>query len=337
MSAHIFSYRGDLIENRHPASVAVVDPAGKLLAYAGNPALVAHLRSSSKPFQAQALFQTGAAAHFALTPREIAITCGSHSGALRHTETVAHYLDKIDLEPRCLVCGAHMPFDSEANQALRQSGQAPTVLHSNCSGKHTGMLASALAMGAAPEGYEQPEHPVQQINIRTLRDLSGAAQVPYGIDGCGVPAFALPLQNAAQMFARLGTPEAAPQPYQQGLETTYQAMRAHPDMVAGPERMDTVLMGKIPNLAMKSGADGYYGITLRDSRWGPLGVTMKVESGSGDARDPLVIKILETLGVLSPDETAAWQEWRQPVIRNVSKREVGRYEAELSWDWQATP
>ena len=81
MSAHVYSYRGDLIENRHTASLAVVNPAGRLIAYAGNPELPAHLRSSSKPFQAQALFQTHAVQHFALTPKEIAVSCASHCGS----------------------------------------------------------------------------------------------------------------------------------------------------------------------------------------------------------------------------------------------------------------
>jgi len=330
MSAHIYSYRGDLIENRHTASVAIVGPAGNLLAYAGNPELTAHMRSSSKPFQAQALFQSGAATHFALSPKEIAITCGSHSGAARHTEAVSSYLKKINLGTECLICGAHMPFDPEAGKALRQAGQEPTVLHSNCSGKHTGMLAAALALEADPTGYEQPEHPVQQLNIRTLRDLSGAEHVPYGIDGCGVPAFALQLNHAARMFATLAAPDAAPTQYQQGLATTWQAMRAHPDMVAGPERMDTVFMSQVPNLAMKSGADGYYGLALRDTQWGPIGIAVKVESGNGDARDPLVIKVLETLGALPPEVPA---EWRRPIIRNVRKHEVGRYEVELALTW----
>lgn len=326
MSAYVYSYRGGLIENRHRVSLAVVDPAGRLIAHAANPELMAHPRSSAKPFQAQALFQTGAVERFGLIPKEIAISCASHSGMARHQETVAAYLHKIGLGPEYLACGAHIPFDKETARALRQAGQEPTVLHSNCSGKHTGMLAAALAMGADPKGYEQPEHPVQQLNFKTLRDLSGVAEVPYGIDGCSVPAFVLPLKAAARMFALLAQPEAAPRQYQAGLEATYQAMRAHPDMVAGPEGMDTVLMEKLSGIASKGGADGYYGAALRNTKWGPLGVALKVESGSSEAREPMVVKLLETLGVLSPDEPL---EWRRPVVRNVRRLEVGWWEARL--------
>jgi L-asparaginase II len=333
MQAHIYSYRGNLIENRHTASIAIVNPSGKLLAYAGDPTLASHLRSSAKPFQAQALFLTGAARHFGLTPKEIAISCASHAGGLRHVETVAGYLKKIGLNPEHLACGAHMPFDKENSQLLRQSREEPTVLHSNCSGKHCGMLAASLALGADPHGYEQAGHPVQQINFQTLRDLACVQEIPFGIDGCSVPAFVLPLVAAARMFAQLAQPDAAPPKYQDGLETAYTSMRAHPEMVSGVEQMDTVLMSHLPNFASKGGADGYYGLAVRKSKHGPLGIALKVESGSSEARDPLVIKLLEQLGVLSPELPLPW---RKPLVRNVRKLEVGWFDAQLELSWVTT-
>jgi L-asparaginase II len=330
MSAHIYSYRGGMIENRHTASIAIVTPAGKLIASAGNPELMAHLRSSSKPFQAQALFLSGAAERFKLSPKEIAITCASHAGGFRHQETIAAYLAKIGLGPEYLACGTHLPFDPEAYQALYDVGGQPTVLHSNCSGKHSGMLASALALGADPRGYELPEHAVQQVNFQTMRDLAGVSDVPYGTDGCSVPAHILPLQSAARMFALLAAPEQAPAQYRVGLETVYQSMRAHPDMVSWQEGMDTVLMQQVPDFACKGGADGYFGMSLRNTRWGPLGVTIKVETGSGDAKNPLVIKLLETLGALATDAPSAW---RRPLLRNVRNLEVGWWDAEMDLKW----
>lgn len=330
MSSHVYSYRGGLIENRHRISLAVVSPAGNLLAYAGNPELAAHMRSSAKPFQAQALYQTGASERFSVTAEELALTCASHDGTGRHVALVAGYLKKIGLGPEYLACGAHLPFNREARKALEQAGEKPTVLHNNCSGKHTGMLASALAMGAEPGGYEQPEHPEQQLNLQTLRDLSGIQKIPYGVDGCSVPTFVLPLAPAARMFALLAKPEAAPQKYRRGLEATFQAMRSHPDLVAGPGSIDTVLMEKVPGLAAKRGADGYYGIALRESKWGPIGVTLKVEDGDQTAREPAVIRLLELLGAVSKDEPL---EWRDPPVRNVRGLEVGRLEAKLELTW----
>lgn len=330
MSAHVYSLRGGLIENRHRVSLAVVNPAGNLLAYAGNPELSAHMRSSAKPFQAQALYGSGAAEQFGITPEEVALTCASHDGTPRHIEVVKGYLERIGLGPEYLACGAHLPFNREARKALEQAGQKPTVLHNNCSGKHTGMLAAALAMSADPKGYEQPEHPVQQLNLQTLRELSGINTIPYGVDGCSVPTFVLPLAPAARMFALLAKPEAAPGKYQAGLEHVFGAMRSHPDLVAGPGSIDTVLMEKVPGLLAKRGADGYYGIALRESKWGPVGITLKVEDGDQTAREPAVIRLLELLGAVSKEEPL---EWRDPPVKNVRGLEVGHLEAKLELTW----
>lgn len=330
MSAYTCAYRGGLIENRHKVSLAIAGPAGKLLAYSGDPYLAVHMRSSAKPFQAQALYLSGAIERFGITPAEVALACASHSGTSQHVAIAADFLKKIGLGPEYLACGAHLPYDSEARRSLQQAGHPATVLHNNCSGKHTGMLAASLAMGADPRGYERPEHPVQQLNLQTLRDLSGFQQIAYGVDGCSVPTFVLPLAPAARMFALLAQPEAAPPGYQEGLEAVFRAMRQHPDLVAGPQSIDTVLMQKLPHLVTKGGADGYYGMALRDTRWGAIGIALKVESGVNMAREPMVIRLLEELGILSPEVEL---EWRRPLIQNVRKLEVGYLEARLELSW----
>jgi L-asparaginase II len=330
MDAYTYAYRGGLIENRHKVSLAIVGPQGNLLAYSGNPHLAAHMRSSAKPFQALALYLSGAIERFGITPAEVALTCASHDGLEQHLTMATHYLRKIGLDESYLACGIHPPFDLAARKALQQAGQPATVLHNNCSGKHTGMLAAALALGVEPRGYEQPEHPVQQLNLQTLRDLSGHQHIPYGVDGCSVPTFVLPLAPAARMFALLAKPEAAPAKYREGLEAVFRAMRQHPELVAGPRSIDTVLMQTVPHLAAKRGADGYYGMALRETRWGPIGIALKVESGSNEAREPMVIRLLEVLEALSPEVAL---EWRRPIVRNVRKLEVGHLEAKLELHW----
>jgi L-asparaginase II len=271
---------------------------------------------------------------FGLTPAEIALSCASHDGTPAHVALAAQYLKKIGLGPEHLACGVHLPFDPEARRALQRSGEAASPLHNNCSGKHAGMLATALALGVSPHGYEKPEHPVQQLILQTLRELSGHPQIPHAVDGCSVPTFALPLASAARMFALLAQPEAAPPRYREGLEGVFAAMRQHPEWVAGPRSIDTVLMQKVPGLVAKRGADGYYGMALRSSRWGPIGVALKVESGSNEAREPMVVRLLEELGALSPEEALPW---RRPALKNVRGLEVGHLEAQLELHWTGQP
>ncbi|WP_117237887.1 asparaginase [Thermus sediminis] len=325
MKAEVLVYRGPWVENRHRVSLAVYGEEG-LVACAGNPAMVSYLRSSAKPFQALALFLTGAVERFALGEEEIALATASHDGTPRHVGVAARFLGKLGLGPERLVCGVHPPFSKEAREALQRAGERPTPLHHNCSGKHAGMLAAALALGASPEGYERPEHPVQELNRKALQDLSGAEPL-QATDGCGVPTFALPLARAARAFYLLARPDQAPKPYEEPLRRVGEAMRRHPHLVAGPGSIDTLLMERLPLLA-KRGAEGYHGLALLDSPRGPLGVALKVEDGSTQAREVAVVALLRALG-LEPGPTP----WDRPEVQNHRGLAVGHLEARLALSW----
>lgn len=327
MNAWVYSYRGEIIENRHQVSLVVMKADRTIYAAAGDYTRFVPLRSSAKAFQAQALFQSGAFDKFNISSEELALACASHEGTPRHTEVAQGLLSKLGLTADDLACGTHLPIDKNARQALEQTGASPSTLHNNCSGKHSGMLAVAQALGVSPKGYETPEHPVQELILRIMRDLSGVADIPYGIDGCSVPAFSLPLDDAAWMFVQLAVPELAPAVYQDGLENTFQAKRKHPELVAGEGAIDTVLMQTIPGLAVKRGAEGYYGVALRESPQGPLGIALKVDDGNQQVREVFVVRLLEHLGVLSTDLPLPW---RRPALTNHRGLETGYIEAVIT-------
>jgi L-asparaginase II len=67
------------------------------------------------------------------------------------------------------------PYGAEAAAELRARNEAPNALHNNCSGKHAGMLAAALQLGASIDNYESPENPVQ---IMIGRIVSQFTDVP---------------------------------------------------------------------------------------------------------------------------------------------------------------
>src|SRR5256885_5733080 len=185
--------RGPIVESRHRGHVAAVDGAGQLVAYLGDPDTVTYLRSSAKPFQALPLVTSGAADRFGFTEKEIALACASHSGEPIHTETVLSMLNKIGLEPDALKCGTHEPFSAEVTRRLRERGEAPNVLQNNCSGKHAGMLALALHLGASTETYDEPSNEVQLTIGKTVSRFCGIAieNIAVGTDGCGVPVFGI--------------------------------------------------------------------------------------------------------------------------------------------------
>src|SRR6266511_4405805 len=140
--------RGRITESRHRGHVVAVEPEGNIVASLGSPGTVTYLRSSAKPHQAIPLVASGAADHFGFTEQEIALACASHSGEPIHTEVVAAMLQKVGLEPSALKCGIHEPFSPTVCRRLREKGEEPNVLQNNCSGKHAGMLALAIHLGA---------------------------------------------------------------------------------------------------------------------------------------------------------------------------------------------
>src|SRR6478672_1985535 len=145
--------RGGITESRHRGHVVAIEPDGNVVAQLGVPETVTFLRSSAKPLQALPLLVSGAADAFGFTDREVALACASHNGEPIHTEIVASMLKKIGLTPDALKCGTHEPFSPEVNRELRARGEAPNVLQNNCSGKHAGMLALAVHLGAPTETY----------------------------------------------------------------------------------------------------------------------------------------------------------------------------------------
>jgi L-asparaginase II len=127
---------------------------------------------------------------------------------------------------------------------------------------------------------------VQEACATELLRAAGAdaADVPTGIDGCGVVTWALPLERAAFVFSRLESLD--------GGATVAAAMRAHPHLVRGPGAVDTVLMESLPGWVAKGGAEG----VLCASGPGGLGVALKVADGADRALGPAAAAFLGTLG-----------------------------------------
>ena len=215
-------------------------PGGRI----GNPDHVANLRSSAKPFQALSLVESGGADAFGFSERELAIVCASHSGTDDHVAVLRGLQARLGVDETNLSCGVHWPMFEPTTQAMRARGEKPTSNRHNCSGKHTGMMAHALTR-LLHGRLHQPAASHPAVHPGGLcRDGQPATRRsdPDGMDGCSAPNFAVPLFNAAYAMRcwpiRLACPSRAA-----ALQRIFQAMTANPDMVAGPERFDTLIMG----------------------------------------------------------------------------------------------
>ena len=259
--------RNGVVEARHRVhAVAVKD--GAVVAEAGDGALTCFLRSSSKPIQALPLVR----ARDDLDASEIAIACASHHATPEQLDAVRRLLKRAEATQDDLELGL-------------QEGRPPEKIFHNCSGKHAGMLALCRARGWETRGYRLPDHPVQQHARDAHAEAAdvGADELPTATDGCGVVTFALPLERMAYAYARF---EQLPK-----ARTVADAMRAHPELVGGPDGVDCALMQTVHGAIAKGGAEG-----LLCAAVDGVGIALKCEDGASRALGPALAAFLAPLG-----------------------------------------
>lgn len=299
--------RGGITETVHRVHVAVVNADGALVARAGDPDFATFWRSAAKPFQALPLLVDGAAERFALTTAELALCCASHSSEPNQVEQVRALLQRIGCTEQDLRCGPHTPIADHVAKDYQARGVQLTPVYSNCSGKHTGMLALARHHGWPTEDYHRLAHPVQQRCLEAVSRWTELATTRIGtaIDGCGVVCYSLPLRNMALAYARLGSGERgalrpSDKPFSHRI---VEAMLAHPDLIAGERRPCTEMMRAHPGRVItKVGAEGVYSALLVEER---LGVALKIEDGHGHAAALAMAAVLEQLGLRPQPQSLA--------------------------------
>src|SRR5258705_6925200 len=205
---HIESYRGSVVESRHAVHVAVVDSNGRLVASAGDPDYRTFWRSAAKPFQAMPLVEDGVVERFGLTRQDLALACASHSSKPAQVTLVREFLQRVGCSERDLMCGPHRPLSDAVAKDYETRGVRLTAVSSNCSGKHTGMLALAKQHGWPTEFYARLDHPVQQ---RCLKSVSEYTDVPLkdigvAVDCCGFASLPLALRHMGR--SHTSTPPA---------------------------------------------------------------------------------------------------------------------------------
>lgn len=315
------SFRGGHPENIHHGSLAVVDAQGTLLARVGDVDSPLFTRSSLKPFQAMPLI-AGFAETLNLDDADIALLCASHNGEPMHVDRVALLLSRIGASEATLACGSHVPFFYGATGQSPEPGARFTRLHHNCSGKHTGMLMLAHALGLPSDGYLSPEHAVQREIVSSVSHFSGISpeHLVRGTDGCSAPNYALPLRSLAHAFARLTL--TAPDPvYGQAPHRVARAMSRHPELVSGQSRNDLALMlaGR-GDWVSKVGADGVQ--TLASFSRG-IGIAAKCSDGQLTPLMVAFISALEQLAWLDDERRTALASLTPPALKNAAGIEVG--------------
>ncbi|WP_186758995.1 asparaginase [Arthrobacter alpinus] len=276
--------RGDMVESVHFGSLVALNANGETLVTRGDPGARIYPRSALKPLMAVAMLRAG----LDIENEHLALASASHSGAASHQRVATEILTDAGLAPKDLRNSPDLPYGVAEREQWLRDGHGATALAQNCSGKHAALLATCVVNGWPLESYLDPAHPLMALIRDTVAELTGQELTEISTDGCGTEVFALSLTGMARAFRTLvtavpGTPE----------RRVADAMRAHPDMVAGENRDVSVLMNTVPGLLAKDGFEGIQVIAMADG--GAVG--LKISDGGDRARMPAAVPALVALGV----------------------------------------
>lgn len=240
--------RDGLIEEEHLGLFVKVDANKNIFKIGNDKNYPFYLRSCAKPLQASLLIDFKVDDFYNMTTEEIAICCASHAGEPCHIQTIQGFLNKARIDTSLLKCGLHKPLSKIEQNKLILAGEQETVLHNNCSGKHSMMLAICKKMGWDLNSYNEKEHPLQIAIRNKIYELCEGEWNYITKDGCGVPIYAMPLENMVKGYLNLF------------LNTKYKKIKnafvKNPYLIGGEDRLDTAIMGVNNNLIAKVGAGG---------------------------------------------------------------------------------
>jgi len=319
----IHKTRGKVVETMHRGDAVIVDPMGKIIASCGDPHKYTYFRSSAKPIQALNVVLSGAMQRFGLSTQELAVICSSHYSEEMHITTVRSILSKLGLDESALRCGVARSIREEIAFAQAEEGIKPARIKSDCSGKHSGMLAVCLMKNYPLESYLDPMHPAQRENLRAIAEICDYPEdsISIGVDGCNVPVFALPILNMALGYARFADPESLPEEYRAAAGMIFSAMNEHPEMVAGTGGFCTNLMRVTRGrLIGKVGAAGVYCIGMREPK---LGIALKIDDGAPGIAPIAAMHILKSMDLLTEAEYVELRSYHLPPNLNDDKHTIG--------------
>ncbi|WP_420562740.1 asparaginase [Thalassobaculum sp.] len=290
--------RGSMVESVHRVIAAVTDASGKAVMAWGDIDRLVYGRSAIKPIQALPVLESGAADAFHLGEDEVTLCCASHSGEAMHVDRVNAWLGRLGLSAEDLECGPQIPTHEASAHAMLRAGEAPTRAHNNCSGKHSGMLTTAVHLGEPTKGYIRDEHPVQKRLRAVMQEMCGCdlSGVPTGYDGCGIPVFGVPLKGMATAMAQFADPSRLSPTRAAATRRIVAACAKHPLLIGGTGRFNSAVLAETGEACLlKSGAEGVFAGAVPGRGYG---ICLKTDDGNGRAASTAMAAILRHLGVI---------------------------------------
>jgi L-asparaginase II len=273
--------RSGLVESTHSGHLILMAADGSDLLVLGEVEAEIYPRSAIKSLQAAAMVRAG----LNLNEEQLALVCASHGGTSRHQEVALKILQSVGLSESDLQNTPDAPLDREAR--IEWGDKPATSLAANCSGKHSGMLATCVVNGWDIKTYRNADHPLQVAIAREITELIGESIDRVSIDGCGAPLFSMSTRSIA-VAARKMRIDSDPI-----FARVISACLKHPEMILAEGAFDTRMMRAVPGLFVKGGAESVMLASLADGS----AIAWKISDGSNRANGPLMKAALAKFGI----------------------------------------
>jgi len=318
----IHEYRGGVLENVHPGRICVVDDSGKVILSVGDCDLMTYFRSASKPLQVLPVIVHGLDKKYRLSEKELTILAASHSGEPIHLDVLLSLLEKTGFTEDDLIMLPTYPDNTKArHDTLRDSGPPRKLFH-NCSGKHIGAMMLEEFLAGDHIDYWKPGSAAQSEITAAISYMTSwpAEEIGMGIDGCGVPVFAVPHKNIALAFMRLACPDKIDDPEMRAAaEKIVYHINRNPLMIEGTGSLCS-RFNEDPNVIAKGGAQGVYAFGLKKER---LGIAIKNEDGDEASWPITIAEVLRQLNYDNQDTIAKLDKLAPITVINDNQTKVG--------------
>lgn len=319
-------YRGNILESIHIGHICGVDYNGEVIYRVGEPKNMTYMRSCAKPIQALPVVKRDLHKWFGFTGKETTILAASHMGERFHVEAVESILYKIGVDEEDLVMLPTYPANTAVKEALLRSNMPPRRVYHNCSGKHSGILTLCRGLDMPIEEYWEIDHPAQQEILSHISLMGDCPEdeIEVGIDGCGVPVFAMPLNLLAKSYLKLACPELIEdEDVGRAAKEISRLMNEHSEMIGGTDTLCSALL-QDDNIVAKGGAQGVYCFSLREER---LGFAIKVMDGTQNCWPIIIASILEQIDYRNKETLNRLYRLFPLHIENDNDKIVGRRKA----------
>ncbi|MCO5142112.1 MAG: asparaginase [Oligoflexia bacterium] len=306
--------RGNGVESFHRIHIVVRSDVGKTEAQWGSEALPTFARSVLKPLQASLWFDRKLIESGAIQDSELALACASHHGEEEHVNNIQSWAKRRNISLEYLECGAHYPFNRQAEIDLIQAKKEPCPIHNNCSGKHLGMLLHCRELDYELQGYSNYSHPLQVDYRRYFTNFFELSfdKLQWGIDGCGIPTYQIPLGHLADYAYRLASPKNSGAEYAEKFQLINKTMKQNSFLVGGSNSFCTkVSQSTDGRVLAKIGAEGVYLAWIEQLK---LGICLKVEDGHERAAKAALGFILREYGFDVTDQSFLNKRWSGEVV-----------------------